>query len=129
MPRSPFFGRRIHISGSVSIDAAIASTADVVAARELIKAVTIELLALGATFVAPIDAENVRAVDDQPICFDWLIWETIGQNLHRRPADAGGPLVIAVQHHKNEDQVPAQFQLLWDHLRSSDRVKIESAAQ
>lgn len=129
MPRSPLFGRRIHISGSVSNDAAIAITADVVAARELIKAVTIELLTLGATFVAPIDAENVRSVDGQPICFDWLIWETIGNNLHRRPAEAGGPLVIAVQHHKNEDQVPAQFQSLWDKLRSSDLVKIESAAQ
>ena len=122
MLRSPLFGRRIHISGSVSTDAAIAGTGDVVAARELIKAVTIELLALGATFVAPIDAENVRAVDGQPICFDWLIWETIGNNLHRRPADAGGPLVIAVQHHKNEDQVPAQFQSLRAGLANPDRM-------
>ena len=39
-----------------------------------------------------------------------------------------GPLAIAVQHHKNEEQIPESFDRLWDDLRNSDRVQIENAA-
>jgi len=33
-----------------------------------------------------------------------------------------------VQHHKNEEQIPKEFEALWDDLRNSDLVQIESAA-
>ena len=64
----------------------------------------------------------------EPICFDWLIWQTIKDNLHLRPGDAPAPVAIAVQHHKTEEQIPAEFQALWGELRSTDHVKIENAA-
>jgi hypothetical protein len=128
MPRSPLFGRRIHISGSISADAAIASAAEVNQAREFLAMLVKELLGKGATFVIPVDAEKTRQVDNLPICFDWLIWETIEKNMSRRPAGALDPLAIAVQHHKNEEQIPPEFEMLWNNLRSSDRVKIENAS-
>lgn len=128
MPRSPLFGRRIHIAGSIPAALPHAPTVDVATARELIAALTSELTARGATFVVPVDKENLRPADNLPICFDWLIWETLRSNLHRRPAGAPSPLAIAVQHHKTEEQIPAQFHSLWDALRSSDLVKIENAA-
>jgi hypothetical protein len=40
-----------------------------------------------------------------------------------------GPLAIAVQHHKNEDQIPDEYVALWDGLRSNTSlVQIENAA-
>jgi hypothetical protein len=57
-----------------------------------------------------------------------LIWNTIYKNLHSRPADAPNPLVVAVKHHKNEDQIPEQFVEVWDALRGSALVQIESVA-
>jgi hypothetical protein len=54
-------------------------------------------------------------------------YEKIG-NLLMRPADAPNPLVVAVKHHKNEDQIPDQFSEVWDALRGSALVQIESAA-
>jgi hypothetical protein len=62
----PLFGRRIHISGSVIDDAAIASASDVNAARELVAG----LVKRGANFVIPVDAEPVRKCDGLAICFD-----------------------------------------------------------
>jgi len=38
------------------------------------------------------------------------------------------PLVVAVKHHKNEDQIPEHFASVWDTLRASDLVQIESVA-
>jgi hypothetical protein len=128
MVRSPLFGRRIHVSGSVSLDPAQASTAEVAHAREVVEGVVRELVARGVTFVLPIDSEKHRPGDNMPICFDWLILDTISKNLARRPTGAPGPLVIAVQHHKTEDQIPAAFQGLWDHLRSSDLIEIENVS-
>lgn len=128
MPRSPLFGRRIHISGSVVDDASIASANDVRAARELITALVKELVRRGANFVVPVDAEPLRKVDGLPICFDWLVWTTIKDNLTLRPANVPGPLAVAVQHHKTEEQIPEQYVGLWDELRGSQLIKIESAA-
>jgi len=128
MARSPLFGRRIHISGSVSPDPAVASMADVMQTRELLQGLVRELIAKGTTFVLPVDSEKKRPGDDMPICFDWLVWETISKSLARRPADAPNPLVIAVQHHKTEEQIPAEFQKLWDDLRSSDLIQIENVS-
>lgn len=126
--RSPLFGRRIHFAGSIAQDIVSASASDVQNARELVKGLVQELVSRGATFVVPVDAEKMRPQDDLPICFDWLIWDTISANLARRPAGAPNPLVIAVQHHKNEEQIPSQFEALWDKLRASDVVQIENAA-
>ncbi|TCO80709.1 hypothetical protein EV699_11244 [Plasticicumulans lactativorans] len=127
MPRSALFGRRIHITGSIVEDANVATAAEVTRAREFVKVLVLNLLSKGANFVIPVDAEKTRG-DGQPICFDWLVWETVHSNLSRRPADAPGPLVIAIKHHKNEGQIPAEHRSVWDAMRVSPLVQIESAA-
>jgi hypothetical protein len=128
MVRSPLFGRRIHIAGSIVENTTVASADDVNSARALVTDLVKELLKRGANFVVPVDAEPKRKSDGLPICFDWLIWQTIRDNLTRRPANVPGPLAIAVQHHKSEDQIPDEFIDLWDDLRSSPLVQIENAA-
>ncbi|MER8602862.1 hypothetical protein [Mesorhizobium sp. M0678] len=128
MARSPLYGRRIHISGSVIDDGAIAPTHDVNAARELVTCLVRELVKRGANFVVPVDAEPIRNVDSLPICFDWLIWKAIKDNWTLRPSGVPGPLAVAVQHHKTEDQIPVANVELWDELRASPLVKIENAA-
>ena len=126
-------GRRIHIAGSIDSDAAIASAEEVARARAFVQGLTAELVKAGATFVVPIDDEKLREVDHQPICFDWLIQETIFENLVHRPlatSQPGSPrLITAVQHHKSESQIPTQFATLWDALRGSDLVYVENANQ
>jgi hypothetical protein len=128
MAQSPLFGRRIHIAGSIPDDLTLAPAAEVQRARDLVEGLVKELLKRGATFVVPVDSEKLRAVDDLPICFDWLIWQTLQANLVHRPANAPHPLAIAVQHHKNEEQIPKEREGLWGDLRNSDLVQIESAA-
>jgi len=125
--RSPLFGRRIHFSGSIATDPAVASAEDVQHARDLVVTLTRELMGLGATFVLPVDDEKLRS-DGQPICFDWLIWQAVHDGLARRPAGTPHPLVVAVEHHKTEDQIPAQFHKLWDDLRASDLIQIENVS-
>lgn len=129
MVRSPLFGRRIHIAGSVDLNPTVADPAEVDAARDFVRLLTAELVALGATFVLPVDRDNVRPADGRAICFDWLIWESLDANLLRRPSAAPEPLAIAVQHHKTEDQIPPRYEAMWDRLRDSNSVKIENAAQ
>lgn len=46
-----------------------------------------------------------------------------------RPTDVPGHLALAVQHHKNEDQITEERIALWDKLRISPHVTIESAAR
>ncbi len=128
MVKSPLFGRRVHISGCVVNDLLLASEADVLAARELITMLVQELVKRGANFVIPVDAEPTRSVDGLPICFDWLVWKTVRDNLIHRPPNVPGPFVVAVQHHKTEDQIPEENLDLWDELRASQLVKIENAA-
>jgi hypothetical protein len=128
MARSPLFGRRIHIAGSIVEDAAVAAPSDVEQARELVAALVKELVKRGANFVIPVDAEPLRKSDSLPICFDWLVWKMVKDNLTLRPANVPGSLAVAVQHHKSEDQIPADCASLWDELRASPLVKIENAA-
>ncbi len=128
MAKSPLFGRRIHIAGSISEDLTVALTEEVGRARELVEILVKDLLQKGATFVIPVDDEKLRPLDNLPICFDWLMWDTIYKNIQSRPEDAPNPLVIAVKHHKNEEQIPRQFAGLWDSLCGSTLVQIESAA-
>jgi len=128
MPRSPLFGRRIHIAGSIAADPAVASTADVDQTRELVEALVPQLIERGATFVLPVDAEPLRQEDQRPICFDWLVWRTLRAHLARRPEGTLGPFVVAVQHHKNEQQIPSEYQSLWDEIRGTDLVQIENVA-
>lgn len=128
MPDSPLFGRRIHITGSIDKDPSLASDQQVELARDFVRRLVPELMKKGATFVVPVDAEKCRDADGRPICFDWLVWETLAANLARRPANAPNPLAIAVQHHKNEDQVPAEKAGVWDDLRGSDLVSIDNAS-
>lgn len=126
--KSPIWGRRIHIAGSIPEDLSTGATEEVLRAREFVELLVKELLRKGATFVVPVDAEKFRAADSMPICFDWLILDTIHKNSATRPSNASNPLAIAVKHHKNEDQIPAQFVQMWDELCRSSLVNIESAA-
>lgn len=128
MSRSPLFGRRIHIAGSIATNAAFASTTDVESARTFVRVLVQELVRRGANFVLPVDAEKMRPSDGLPICFDWLVWKTLHNSLPNRPSNAPDPLIVAVQHHKNEDQVPDEYEVLWDELRTSDRVQIENVS-
>lgn len=129
MARSPLLGRRIHIAGSIVEDVAVATGDDVKLAREFVVELVKALVRRGANFVVPVDAEPKRKADGLPICFDWLIWQTLRDNLIHRPAGVPGPMAIAVQHHKSEDQIPAEFVDLWDDLRGNlALVQIENAA-
>ncbi|MGO8061472.1 hypothetical protein ACC716_25120 [Rhizobium johnstonii] len=128
MARSPLFGRRIHITGRISEEIEYSSGANVQLARTFIAGLVKELVKRGANFVVPVDNEPTRKVDGSPICFDWLIWETLDRNLILRPSDAPGVMAVAVQHHKSEAQVPEQYREMWDRLRRSDKVKIDNAS-
>ena len=127
MARSSLLGRRVHLSGSISKDTSVAPAAAVERARQMLGLLVPELVRRGANFVVPVDAEPIRE-DGQPICFDWLVWEALGKNVHLRPTTAPSPLAIAVQHYKTEDQIPAERESLWDDLRSSPLVRVENAA-
>jgi hypothetical protein len=128
MARSPLFGRRIHIAGSIVEDLGVASREEVESARLLIAGLVKALVKRGANFVIPVDAEPMRKSDGLPICFDWLVWNAVCNSLTSRPADVPGPLAIAVQHYKNENQIPPEHVALWDSLRDSPLVEIENAA-
>ena len=76
----------------------------------------------------PVDAEKLRDCDGQAICFDWLVWKAIHSNVTQRPPNGKSPLVVAVQHQKNERQIPAEFEPLWEDMRNSDLVYIENVS-
>lgn len=128
MPASILHGRRVHIAGSINDSPEIASAEEVALARDFVKRLVIKLLREGCTFVVPVDANPVRPADNLPVCFDWLIWETIAANLHLRPAGAPLPLAVAVQHHKTEDQIPDEYVGIWDGLKGSPLVSIDNAS-
>jgi len=128
MPKSSLSGRRIHIGGSIPGDVSHASKQHVEEARETVAELVRDLIGRGATFVVPVDAHPLRPADGLPITFDWLVWTTIYENLSRMRPNPSGALVIAVQHHKTEEQIPPEFQPMWDDLRASDLVQIENAS-
>lgn len=128
MSVSSLLGRRMHIAGSIDKNLTIANSQDVKNARDFVSGLVKDLIKRGATFVVPVDAENLRPEDNLPICFDWLVWQAIMENIVHRPKDSPLPVAIAVQHHKTEEQIPTEFHELWDNLRNSDFVKIENAA-
>jgi hypothetical protein len=123
---SPTFGRRIHIAGSLP-ELSVASSSEATRARQFVQLLVKQLLKRGATFVVAVDAEKKRD-DGVPICFDWVIWNTIQQNLSLRPHGAPTPTAIAVKHHKNDEQIPAEYVEFWDEFSATDHVRIESAA-
>ena len=123
MPMPPLLGRRIHISASIAPDPAVATVEAVEAARAFVEALVAALVEDGASFVVPVDGEPKRDADGLPICFDWLVLQAIERTLRRRPAAAtrdGRPLIVAVQHHKNESQVPDEYRDLWDGLKETE---------
>ena len=128
MHRSPLFGRRIHISGSIDKDPAVAKASDVEASREFVAALVKRLVKLGANFVVPVDGEPHREVDGLPICFDWLIWKSIRDSHTQRPSGVPGPMAVAVQHHKTKDQIPPEYVDLWDELCAGSMVRLENAS-
>jgi hypothetical protein len=121
-------GRRVHISGSVPEQLEAASSEEIENARDFIGQLVRMLVCQGANFVIPIDAEKARLCDGKPICFDWLVWGAVIKNIHHRPDGTPGPLIIAVKHHKNEDQIPDEHIASWDEFRGMSHVRIESAA-
>lgn len=125
---SPLRGRRIHISGSIDSNPEVATTESANRARSLVKNLVVGLMERGATFVVPVDKEPIRDVDERPICFDWLIWNTLAENLGVRPVDAPDPLAIAIEHHKTEAQIPAEHVEMWNRFRRSDLVQIENVS-
>jgi len=128
MPHSALIGRRIQIAGSISLDNQIAAPEEVTLAREFVRALIPMLIRAGAGFVIPVDAEKLRPCDDKPICFDWLVWECLHENLAARPADATNPSAIAILHRKTEQQIPEEFSALWESMRDSDAVAIENVS-
>jgi hypothetical protein len=117
-------GRRVHIAGSVSADA---DHAEVALAEEFVRSLVLELLREGATFVVPVD-DVKRHPNDLPITFDWAVLETIASNLGKRPAKfKAEPLVVAIKHHKTEDQIPEPYASMYDDLRASEHLFTESA--
>ena len=121
-------GRRIHITGSIPEQTELASGEEVDKARAFVASLVRELVRQGANFVIPVDAEKFRSSDNRPICFDWLVWNEVIKNLHLRPPGAPGPLIIAVKHHKNEEQIPEEYIEQWDEYRGTSHIRIESAA-
>jgi len=128
MSISNLAGRRIQIAGSIATNSQVASTTEVELAREFVAALVPQLIALGATFVVPVDAEKLRPCDGKPICFDWLVWQTLNDNLPKRPSGVASPLAIAILHHKTEQQIPTEFASLWDEMRDSDAIAIENVS-
>lgn len=128
MPKSNLFGRRIHITGSISKDPAVSTPEVVDLARKFVQALVKELVKRGANFVVPVDAEPTREADKLPICFDWLVWETINNNILSRPADVPGVLAIGVQHHKTGKQIPEQYKDMWATLSRSAHVTLDNAS-
>lgn len=125
--RSPLHGRRVHISGSIHESTDYANPVSVQAAQEFIRNLVMELLKEGATFVVPIDKEPEHE-DGRPVCFDWLVLETIYENLTMRPRNAPLPLIVGAQHFKNESQIPDARLELWENLQEVDGlVAIENA--
>lgn len=128
----PLLGRRIHISGSISKDPTVAPAAAVEAVHRFIEALVVGLIKDGASFVVPVD-RNPKRGDGLPICFDWLVLQTIDGNLRCRPVAAtrdGRPLIVAVQHYKNEAQIPDEYRSLWDGLKETDGLlAIENAGR
>ncbi|EPN9527232.1 hypothetical protein ACT5AM_001900 [Cronobacter malonaticus] len=128
MPGQFLSGRRIHITGSIPEQTELASGDEVDKARAFVAKLVRELVRQGANFVIPVDAEKVRAIDNKPICFDWLVWNEAIRNLHHRPEGTPGPFIIAVKHHKNEEQIPEEYIADWDEYRGTTHIRIESAA-
>ena len=122
MTKSVLFGRRVHISGRISECIDDATTENVNVTRNLVGRLVKECMEQGANFVVPVDAEPLRSCDDTPICFDWLIWETIFDNLHLRPSDAIDPIAIGVMHEKNPNQIPECKSEIWDKMSNSQKV-------
>ena len=127
----PLLGRRVHISGSIHEDLSLAPREEVELAREFVRQLVVALLRDGATFVVAVDEEKPREVDGLPICFDWLILETINANLNVIPSAVraiGEPLIVAVQHAKNVAQIPSDKQEVWDRLNEpEDLLVVENA--
>jgi len=130
---SPLLGRRIHIAGS----AARTDTPDTVRyAQELVTALVDKLVALGATFVVPIDREP-RMVDDDPgsaaLTFDWTVlaaaWAARGSRPH--PNRLHEPFIYAVSHRKALDsQIPPDRKALWSEvLHHSDIVRLTNLGE
>ena len=104
------------------------STTSTSGARELVAALVKELVRRGANFVVPVDAEPLRKADRLPICFDWLIWQTLKDNLGcaRRRSWAAGDCRPAPQERGSN---PASLiSTCGTTCAASPLVKIENAA-
>ena len=80
MAKSPLFGRRIHIAGSINRGSAIAATADVDQARELVAGLVAELVKRGAKSSFPSMRRNCGPAMTADL-LDWLVWQDVQDNL------------------------------------------------
>lgn len=112
------FRRRVHIAGSISSCQKVASAEAVNRARSFVEELVKELIPRGASFVLPVDDEKTRPTDDGlPLCFDWLVWKTLYENIEQRPPEIEEKYVIAVQHHKSKDQIPEEYKPIWEGMQ------------
>lgn len=118
------FRRRVHIAGSISCCQQVASAEAVNKARSFVEELVKELITRGASFVLPVDDEKTRPGDGLPFCFDWLVWKTLYENRDQRPSDIEEKYVIAVKHHKSEDQIPEEYKPIWEGMEGSGAVDI-----
>ena len=116
------FRRRVHIAGSISRYQQVASAEAVNKARSFVEGLVKELIPRGASFVLPVDDEKTRSDDGLPLCFDWLVWKTLYENRDQRPSDIEEKYVIAVKHHKSEDQIPEEYKHIWEGMEDVVRV-------
>ena len=116
------FRRRVHIAGSISRSQKVASAEAVNKARSFVEELVKELIRRGASFVLPVDDEKTRRDDGLPFCFDWLVWKTLYENRDQRPSGIEEKYVVAVQHHKSKDQIPAEYKPIWEGM--SDAVRL-----
>ncbi len=120
-------GRRIHIAGSVSPDAAETKLSQV---HVLVKRLTQTLAIEGASFIISFGREpRIKNSEDGPaIIFDWTIAEELHRLLEEGRIEASGPngrLITAVATSKTDAQIPAERRGIYEDLRNSDAISME----
>src|SRR5438105_5049759 len=118
-------GRRIHIAGSANPSA----PAELVNyAHRLVRVLTAELAAAGATFVVQAGKEP-RSSDGGPaIIFDWTVLEAGADALRAgavEPSGLAGKMFAVVSTHKTENQIPDGRRALWGELREAGALRLE----
>jgi hypothetical protein len=121
-------GRRIHIVGSADPKA---DETKLAYAHSLVSELTRSLAEAGATFVIPFGKEPLLEdrTDGPAITFDWTVAEAVQRTLkdgRTKPSSPNGRLVATVATTKTDSHIPAARRLIYDELRNSDAISMES---